>query len=223
MKTCFFLIIRGSRCRAGRPRRREAGPYTHEGGGPSSTFQAVPLSEHRMSLFGQSSFGQTTSGFGTGSTLTATAGSTNPMKDVEVASAPDDSISCLRFSPPSVTNTNFLIAGSWDNNVRCWEIQANGQSEPKTQQSMQVPYLRGEECRVGLNSCPGQKYCTITSLHDIRSWRFFSFGSAHRARFSTSVGMMMVARCLWPLVTSKSSVGTWLPTRLFRLRNMPPR
>ena len=51
---------------------------------------------------------------------------------------PDDSISCLRFSPPSVNNSSFLIAGSWDNNVRCWEIQSSGQSVPKTQQSMQV-------------------------------------------------------------------------------------
>ena len=60
------------------------------------------------------------------------------MKDVEVTNPPDDSISCLRFSPPSVNNASYLIAGSWDNNVRCWEIQGNGQSIPKTQQSMQV-------------------------------------------------------------------------------------
>jgi mRNA export factor len=60
------------------------------------------------------------------------------LKDVEVVNPPDDSISCLRFSPMSVTNSTFLIAGSWDNNVRCWEIQSNGQTVPKTQQSMQV-------------------------------------------------------------------------------------
>ncbi len=94
-----------------------------------------------MSLFGQSSFGQpagaTTFGATAGTNATALT-STNPMKDVEVVSAPDDSVSCLRFSPPSTANKNFLIAGSWDNNVRCWEIQSTGQSEPKTQQSMQV-------------------------------------------------------------------------------------
>ena len=44
---------------------------------------------------------------------------------------------CLRFSPPTV-NATFLIAGSWDNNVRCWEIKGDGSSEPKSQQSMQV-------------------------------------------------------------------------------------
>ncbi len=90
-----------------------------------------------MSLFGQTSFGQT-SAFGAGSTLATTA-ATNPMKDLEVVSAPDDSVSCLRFSPSqSPSASNFLVAGSWDNNVRCWEIKSSGQSEPKTQQSMQV-------------------------------------------------------------------------------------
>ena len=38
----------------------------------------------------------------------------NPMKDFEVQQPPDDSISKIAFSP----NANYLIAGSWDNNVR---------------------------------------------------------------------------------------------------------
>ena len=41
-------------------------------------------------------------------------GSHNPMKDFEVQQAPDDSISKIAFSP----NANYLIAGSWDNNVK---------------------------------------------------------------------------------------------------------
>ncbi len=98
-----------------------------------------------MSLFGQSSFGQT-SAFGggtalsTASTSAATGSPANPMKDIEVLSPPDDSVSCLKFSPAQagMGASNFLVAGSWDNNVRCWEIKGNGQSEPKTQQSMQV-------------------------------------------------------------------------------------
>jgi len=86
-------------------------------------------------LFGQNTaFGQNTNFGGMAAT------NPNPMKDVEVANPPDDSISCLRFSPPSVQST-FLLAGSWDNNVRCWEIQLNGTSVPKAQQSMQGPVL----------------------------------------------------------------------------------
>lgn len=45
-----------------------------------------------------------------------TASTANPMKDFEVTSPPDDSISSLAFSPACLPQ-NFLIAGSWDNNV----------------------------------------------------------------------------------------------------------
>lgn len=37
-------------------------------------------------------------------------------QDIEVSSPPDDSISCLSFSPPPMPG-NFLIAGSWANDV----------------------------------------------------------------------------------------------------------
>lgn len=37
-------------------------------------------------------------------------------QDVEVTSPPDDSISCLAFSPPTMPG-NFLIGGSWANDV----------------------------------------------------------------------------------------------------------
>ncbi|XP_063967989.1 mRNA export factor-like [Lytechinus pictus] len=88
-------------------------------------------------MFGTSTaFGSSSSGvFGQSNT-----GSHNPMKDIEVTSPPDDSISSLRFSPASIPNT-FLIAGSWDNNVRCWEIQSNGQTIPKAQQTHTGPVM----------------------------------------------------------------------------------
>lgn len=96
------------------------------------------------SLFGspsnQSSFGA----FGQTQNLIANH---NPMKDFEVASPPEDSTSALAFSPPALPQ-NYLIAGSWDNQVRCWEIQqvTGGaqpawQSIPKAQQSHQGPVL----------------------------------------------------------------------------------
>jgi len=62
--------------------------------------------------------------------------SSNPNRDVEVALSPDDSVVCMAFSPPSITENNFLIAGSWDGQVRCWEIGSTGSSIPKGQQSM---------------------------------------------------------------------------------------
>ncbi|EPY79998.1 mRNA export factor [Camelus ferus] len=90
-----------------------------------------------MSLFG------TTSGFGTGGSSmfgSTTTDNHNPMKDIEVTSSPDDSIGCLSFSPPTLPG-NFLIAGSWANDVRCWEVQDSGQTIPKAQQMHTGPVL----------------------------------------------------------------------------------
>ena len=70
-----------------------------------------------------------TGGFGGGMGLsgiggmTATSTTSNPNKDFEVVSPPDDSISSLAFSPATTAPNVFLVAGSWDNNVSigfCW-------------------------------------------------------------------------------------------------------
>ena len=71
-----------------------------------------------MSLFGG------TSAFGNNSVFGANAqqqhqANHNPMKDIEVTSPPDDSVSSMAFSP-GILPTTFLIAGSWDNNVSYW-------------------------------------------------------------------------------------------------------
>ncbi len=64
-------------------------------------------------------FGQTTFGGGGGTNMfggTATQTNYNPMKDFEIVSPPDDSVTSLEFSPATIPAT-FLVAGSWDNNV----------------------------------------------------------------------------------------------------------
>jgi len=69
---------------------------------------------------GTTSFGSTLGGFGQNKPVGTTLGmTTNPVAtpDFEVASPPDDSTSCLEFSPAALPQI-FLIAGSWDNNVR---------------------------------------------------------------------------------------------------------
>ena len=88
-------------------------------------------------MFGSTGFGG--SSF-LGSNVVTAPTNHNPMKDFEVMSPPDDSVSCLAFSPVSVQQ-NFLIAGSWDNHVRCWEIDSTGKSIPKSQETMQGPVL----------------------------------------------------------------------------------
>ena len=44
-------------------------------------------------------------------------------QNIEVASPPDDSVSSLEFSPSALPST-YLVAGSWDNNVRFIPINA---------------------------------------------------------------------------------------------------
>uniref|UniRef100_T1JGF8 Uncharacterized protein n=1 Tax=Strigamia maritima TaxID=126957 RepID=T1JGF8_STRMM len=110
-------------------------PTTQNGAFILSRFQTTSII--KMSFFANS----TPAAFGGNAAFGNTTTSThNPMKDLEVASAPEDSVSCLSFSP-AILPQNILIAGSWDNNVRCWEVQSNGQTVPKAQQSHQGPVL----------------------------------------------------------------------------------
>jgi mRNA export factor len=54
-------------------------------------------------------------------------GSATPAQDFQLPSAPEDGISCLAFNPAG----NLLVAASWDNSVRCWELQrAHGTAGP---------------------------------------------------------------------------------------------
>ncbi|BBN12217.1 mRNA export factor [Marchantia polymorpha subsp. ruderalis] len=69
-------------------------------------------------------------------TITSTAPH-NPNKSFEVVQPPTDGISSLTFSPKA----NYLVATSWDNQVRCWEIQPNGGSVPKAAMSHDQPVL----------------------------------------------------------------------------------
>lgn len=65
------------------------------------------------------------------------SGSHNPMKDWEVSQPPDDSISKISFSP----NANYLVASSWNNAVRCWEVQDNGSTIARAEQQHSGPVL----------------------------------------------------------------------------------
>ena len=82
-----------------------------------------------MAAFGSTSF--------TSGASTSTLGNYNPNKDAELVSPPTDGISSLHFSPTS----NFLTVTSWDNHVRCYEVQSNGQSQPKAAFAHQAPVL----------------------------------------------------------------------------------
>ncbi|XP_048563770.1 protein RAE1-like [Triticum urartu] len=67
----------------------------------------------------------------------AGAANPNPNKSLEVNPSPGDSVSSLSFSPKA----NHLIATSWDNQVRCWEVQPGGQCQAKASISHDQPVL----------------------------------------------------------------------------------
>lgn len=72
-----------------------------------------------------------------GQAAASTALPHNPNNDAEVADAANDGISCMEWSPVS----NHLIAGSWDNQIRCWEVSASGQATPRAATSHAGPIL----------------------------------------------------------------------------------
>ncbi|KAF3648304.1 Protein RAE1 [Capsicum annuum] len=72
-----------------------------------------------------------------GSTATT---NTNPNKSIEVQQPPADSVTSLCFSPKA----NLLVATSWDNQVRCWEVMGSGTNTgtvPKAAISHEQPVL----------------------------------------------------------------------------------
>jgi len=82
-----------------------------------------------------------------------------PAKDIECLQPPSDGVSCLRFSPKAV---NFLVAGSWDHKVRCWEI-TNNQGVPKAMISHEAPILctdwSGDGSKVFTGGCDNKVKC----------------------------------------------------------------
>ncbi|KAF8583583.1 WD40 repeat-like protein [Ramaria rubella] len=58
-------------------------------------------------------------------------------KDIELADPLPDSVSSLAWSPQA----DFLAAGSWDNNVRIYEIGGNSESQRKAMYGHQGPVL----------------------------------------------------------------------------------
>eukprot|EP01119_Soliformovum_irregulare_P009689 TRINITY_DN2329_c0_g1_i2.p1 TRINITY_DN2329_c0_g1~~TRINITY_DN2329_c0_g1_i2.p1 ORF type:complete len:334 (+),score=77.54 TRINITY_DN2329_c0_g1_i2:60-1061(+) len=76
----------------------------------------------------------------------------NPNRDVEVSQPPNDGISSLNFS----SKANLLVASSWDNMVRCWEVQGAG-TVLKSSITQKAPILStswsGDGTRVFTGGC----------------------------------------------------------------------
>jgi len=67
----------------------------------------------------------------------ATQPQANPNFDVQVSNAQNDTISSLVWSPTS----NLLATGSWNKEVRVWDVAANGTASPKAFIQHNAPVL----------------------------------------------------------------------------------
>lgn len=65
----------------------------------------------------------------------------NPNNDVLLVEPPSDTVQSLQFSPESLAPKSFLVSASWDNEVRCWEVQSNGSSSPVGMHKHEAPVL----------------------------------------------------------------------------------
>jgi len=84
----------------------------------------TPFGSGSSTAFGNSSnFGTAASG---GALNTATL---NPNNDFMVSDPPNDTISSVHFSPAALLPRNFIIATTWDNEVRLWEVLSNGSTQ----------------------------------------------------------------------------------------------
>ncbi|KAH9715617.1 protein RAE1 [Citrus sinensis] len=93
----------------------------------------------------------------------AVATNQNPNNSIEVSQPPNDSVSSLCFSPKA----NILVATSWDNQVRCWEISHSGTavaSVPKASISHDHPDVTSRS-RCGLCSLVVGQPVTV-AMHD---------------------------------------------------------
>ena len=77
--------------------------------------------------------------FGSAPAATSSATNTNGdiSKDVALAQPPEDSISELAFSPTA----DYLAVASWDNKLRIYEVNEQGQSQGKAEIAFEKPVL----------------------------------------------------------------------------------
>lgn len=93
---------------------------------------------------------------------------TNSANDIEVVSPPDDTVTALEFSPTTCQRPEvYLIAGSCDRTVRCWEVEETEQSMKTVPKAMKV--LGGPVTDVAWNEDGNQVFMSSTD-HTAHLW-----------------------------------------------------
>jgi len=145
----------------------------------------------------------------------------NANKDFEVNSPPTDGISCLAFSPKA----NYLVASSWDNQVRCWEVFPNGQANPKASINHDAPVLScswsGDGTKVFSAGCDNKAKCW--TLQTGQSMQAAQHAAPIKAAFWVDEMQMLVTGSwdktikYWDGRTPNPVHTTTLPERLYTM------
>lgn len=88
--------------------------------------------------------------FGAASSAAPTNTVGDLKNDVQLANAPEDSVSDLAFNPNPTDPKDFLAVSSWDKKVRIYEILGNGQAEGRHLYEHDGPVLSVDYFKVGL-------------------------------------------------------------------------
>jgi len=120
----------------------------------------------------------------------------------------------MKFNPGGgVNEPTLLAAGSWDNLVRIWQVNENGQTEPKAQQNVQGPVLALDW------SDDGSKIFIASADKQVRAW---DLASNQIAVIGTHD--QPVKSCHWVKAPNYSCLmtGSWDRTlRFWDLRQAP--
>ncbi|KZV59679.1 Poly(A)+ RNA export protein [Peniophora sp. CONT] len=144
-----------------------------------------------------------------GSTTAAATASTEP-KDVEVADPPPDSISSISFSPVA----DFLAVGSWDNNVRIYEVGPNGQTQGKAMYQHQAPVL---------STCWSKDGTKLFSGGCDNAVRLFDISTGQSSQVAQHDGPVKVVRSIETPQGSIIATGSWDKTlKYWDLRSPNP-
>lgn len=109
------------------------------------------------------------------------------MTDGEVTTPPEDTVASMGFNPIcNAGPTYYFIAGSWDNQVRCWQVTKNNTTnkwvgEPKAQQQHQGPVLDVAWCD------DGTKAFTASIDKTVKMWDFISNQHVQVAQHDSAV------------------------------------
>jgi len=132
----------------------------------------------------------------------------NPNNDAIVVNPPDDAVSSLSFSPAG----NLLVAGSWNKQVRCWEITPQGQSVAKAQTTHTAPVLCTDFSDDGLRVFSGS--CDKT----VKMWDLATQQSSQVAQHDAPV-----KECHWVPEHKLLATGSWDKTlKYWDLRSPNP-